>query len=48
MRIPGAGPLGETFFEARVRAMAAALFVKSPFGVFADQYRPACARQNML
>ena len=29
---PEAGPFGETFFEARLRAMVAALLVKSPGG----------------
>jgi len=32
MRIPDPGPLGETSFEARVRAMVAALLLKRPFG----------------
>ncbi len=32
MRIPEAGPLGETFFEASVRAIVAALLVNSPAG----------------
>jgi hypothetical protein len=32
MRMPEAGPLGETFFEARERAMTGALFVKRSFG----------------
>lgn len=32
MRKPDPGPFGETFFEASVRAMVAALFVNSPFG----------------
>src|ERR1700739_1947817 len=30
--MPEAGPFGETFFEARVRAMVAALFVNNPDG----------------
>jgi hypothetical protein len=32
MRMPDCGPLGETFFEANVRAMVGAFFVKSPAG----------------
>jgi hypothetical protein len=32
MRIPEAGPLGETRFDARVRAMVAAFFVNRPVG----------------
>jgi hypothetical protein len=32
MRMPEAGPLGETFFEASVRAMVAASWVKRPAG----------------
>src|SRR5581483_203655 len=32
MRMPEPGPLGETFFEARVRAMTGALLVKRSFG----------------
>jgi len=32
MRIPDPGPFGDTFFEARLRAMVAALFVNNPFG----------------
>jgi hypothetical protein len=32
MRIPDVGPLGETSFDANVRAMVAALLVKSPGG----------------
>jgi len=32
MRIPDPGPFGETFFEARLRAMAAAFFVNRPLG----------------
>ena len=32
MRIPDAGPLGETFFEARLRAITGALFVNNLFG----------------
>lgn len=32
MRIPDEGPLGETFFDARLRAIAEALRVKSPAG----------------
>src|SRR5690348_3646645 len=32
MRIPEPGPLGETFFEAKERAMVAASLVKSPLG----------------
>src|SRR5215470_15738210 len=32
MRMPDPGPLGETFFEARVRAMVAALLLKRPLG----------------
>jgi hypothetical protein len=30
--MPDAGPLGETFFEARLRAMTGALFVKRSLG----------------
>lgn len=30
MRIPEPGPLGETFFEARARAISGALFVNRP------------------
>ena len=32
MRMPDAGPLGETFFDASVRAIVAASFLKSPSG----------------
>jgi len=32
IRKPEAGPFGETFLDARVRAIVAALFVKSPPG----------------
>ena len=32
MRMPEPGPLGETFFEARVRAMVGALRVNNPAG----------------
>jgi hypothetical protein len=32
MRIPDWGPFGETFFDARVRAITAGLFVKRPSG----------------
>lgn len=32
MRIPEAGPLGETFFEARALATTAALLLNSPGG----------------
>jgi len=32
MRIPDPGPLGETFFDASVRAMVAALRLNSPSG----------------
>lgn len=32
MRIPEPGPLGETFFDARVLAILAALFVNRPCG----------------
>ncbi len=32
MRIPDAGPLGETFLEASERAMTGALLVKRSFG----------------
>ena len=32
MRMPDAGPLGETFFDARVRAIVAASFLNSPSG----------------
>ncbi len=32
MRKPEPGPFGETFFEASVRAMVAALFVSRPGG----------------
>lgn len=32
IRSPDIGPLGDTFFEARLRAITAALFVKSPSG----------------
>src|ERR1700678_652856 len=32
MRIPEPGPFGETFFDARVRAMVAALWLNSPSG----------------
>ena len=32
MGIPDPGPLGETSFEARLRAMVAALLLKRPFG----------------
>jgi len=32
MRMPEAGPLGETFLEARVLAMVAALLVNKPEG----------------
>ena len=32
MRIPDPGPLGETRFEARDRAMVAALLVNNPLG----------------
>ena len=32
IRMPEAGPLGETFFEAKARAIAGAFFVKSPAG----------------
>jgi hypothetical protein len=32
MRMPEAGPLGETFFEARLRAITGALFVKRSLG----------------
>jgi hypothetical protein len=32
MRIPEDGPLGETFFEARERAMTGALLVKRSLG----------------
>jgi hypothetical protein len=31
MRMPDAGPLGETFFEANERAIVEASLVKSPF-----------------
>ena len=47
MRKPDPGPLGETFFDARVRAITAAFFVKSPLGgcvesvvTFADHRLP--------
>jgi len=30
--MPEPGPLGETFFEAKQRAIVEALFEKSPFG----------------
>ena len=32
MRIPDSGPLGETHFEARDRAMVATLLVNNPLG----------------
>jgi hypothetical protein len=32
MRMPDPGPLGETFFEANIRAMIGALFVNNPGG----------------
>jgi hypothetical protein len=32
IRNPEVGPLGETFFEANVRAIVRASFVNSPFG----------------
>jgi len=32
IRSPDPGPFGETFLEARVRAMIAALFVNNPAG----------------
>lgn len=32
MRSPETGPFGDTFFDARLRAMAAALLVNSPGG----------------
>jgi len=32
MRMPEAGPLGETFYEARLLAIAEALLVKRPSG----------------
>src|ERR1700747_2508412 len=32
MRNPDAGPFGETFLEARLRAIVAALFVNNPDG----------------
>lgn len=32
IRMPDPGPFGETFFEARVRAIVAALFVNNPGG----------------
>jgi len=32
MRIPDPGPFGETFLEARVLAIVAALFVNNPAG----------------
>ena len=31
IRMPDAGPFGDTFFEASARAISGALFVKSPF-----------------
>jgi len=36
MRIPDPGPLGETFFDAKVRAMVFASLVKSPGGGYVD------------
>jgi hypothetical protein len=36
MRMPDAGPFGETFFEARLRAIVAALFVNNPSGGYVD------------
>jgi hypothetical protein len=32
MRMPEPGPLGDTFFEANVRAIVLALFVNNPSG----------------
>jgi hypothetical protein len=32
MRMPDAGPLGETFFDARLRAISSGVLVKSPSG----------------
>jgi len=32
MRIPEAGPLGDTFFEAKVRAIVVESFVNNPSG----------------
>src|SRR5438552_1422873 len=36
MRIPDPGPLGETFFDARARAMVAASLVNKPSGGCVD------------
>jgi len=32
IRIPELGPLGETFFDARLRAISGALFLNKPSG----------------
>jgi hypothetical protein len=47
MRMPDPGPLGETFFEARTRAMVAASLVKSPSGGNVDTVL-ALATQRLL
>lgn len=36
MRIPDCGPFGDTFFEARARAMVDAFFLNRPFGGYVD------------
>ena len=36
MRMPDAGPFGDTFFDASVRAIVAASFVKRPAGGFVE------------
>jgi len=36
MRIPEPGPLGDTFFDAKVRAMVSAFRVKRPFGGYVE------------
>ncbi len=34
--IPELGPLGDTFFDANIRAMVAALFVNNPSGGYVE------------
>jgi hypothetical protein len=36
MRIPEPGPFGDTFLDARVRAIVGALFLNSPAGGYVD------------
>lgn len=36
MRMPDSGPFGETFFEARLRAIVSAFLVNSPLGGFVE------------